>query len=110
MFLTFEGYFFYPITHLAVTQNPHAFNFPNHLAIPQWQILNINPIFVVITIVSMIAVLTNILHWLPMFDRVGNFIFFDVHVENLEICFLQIKESIDTVVEAHDVFPVVVMS
>ena len=57
----------------------------------------------------MIAVLADILHWFPVFDRVGDFVFFDVHVENLEICFLQIKESIDTVVKAHDVFPVVLM-
>ena len=56
------------------------------------------------------TVLTDVLRWLLVSDCIGDFIALHIHVENLKIWILQVEKSIDTVVEAHDVSPVGLMS
>ncbi len=90
MFLAFERKLFYAITHLTVAKYSHALNLPNDFAIPNWEILYVDPFLVVVAVMWVFAVFTNVLSRLFVAYCVSDFIFFHIHVANLKICFLQI--------------------
>ena len=90
MFLIFKRHLLHPIPHLTMTEDSHSLDFPNNLAVSQWQIINMDPLFIMIAVVNMAAVLANVLGRIFVLDRVGDLILLHVHIKDLKICSLQV--------------------